>query len=136
MKRLFVPLGAGFAVATTIGPASAQVAPTQIVSDVGVRYGDLDLESAPGARTMLARLNAAAAKACGGKPTPAIPGDQVGLAKQREYRRCKAAAMDSSTLRLGSPLVRAAWLNPGPPSATQPREAVGMAQADAQLSKP
>lgn len=136
MKRLFIALGAGLCAASTAIPASAQVAPPQIVTDIGVRYDDLDLESGPGARTMLARLDVAATKACGGKPTPAMPGDQVGLAKQREYRRCKAAAMESSTLRLGSPLVRAAWLDQRAPSAIQPQEPIGVAQADVQSRRP
>lgn len=132
MKRLFIALGAGLCAASTIMPASAQVAPPQTRTDIGVRYDDLDLGSGPGVAAMLDRLDLAATRACGGKPSPAMPGDQVGLAKHREYRRCKAAAMDSSTLKLGAPLVRAAWLKQRGPSAIQPQDPVGVAQADVQ----
>lgn len=129
MKGMSLALGAGLFAASVIVPASAQVAPAQVVSDVTVPYDDLDLKSEAGARAMLARLDAAATRACGGKPAPVMPGDPVALAKQREYRRCKAAAMDGSTLRLGSPRVRTAWIE-RQGSAEKARPLPGMAQAD------
>lgn len=121
MKRLTFAFGAVLCAATLV-PAHAQVAPARVVTNVQVRHGDLDLGSAPGARAMLARLDAAATRACGGRPAPAMPGDQVGLAKQAEFRRCKAAAMESGTQRLGAPLVRTAWLGRKAPAAIQPDE--------------
>ena len=133
MKTSSIFLSAGLCVASVTLPANAQLAPPQVVADVRVRYDDLDLESGPDIRTMLARLDLAATKACGGKPTPPMPGDQVGLAMQEEYRRCKAAAMESSTLRLGSWPVRAAWLNKWAPSTIKSPEAFKVAHDDTQL---
>ena len=113
MKRVSISLSAGFLLASLVTPASAQVAGSQIVKSVSVRSGDLDLRSKEGAKAMLARLDAAAAKACGGKPA-ALGSDALQPTKHSEFRRCKAAAMESSTLGLGAPLVRAAWLEHRP----------------------
>jgi len=136
VKKLSIALSAALWIASTVVPASAQVAPPQIVTNIGVRYGDLDLKSASDARIMLTRLERAATKACGGKPVPTSPGDQVGLAKRDEYRRCKAAAMERSTLRLGAPLVRAAWLEKRLPSSNRPQEAFGVTHADTRSLRP
>jgi UrcA family protein len=125
MKKLTIPLGAGLCLAALAPPASAQAAPAQIVTNIGVSHSDLDLESAQGVQAMLARLDRAATEACGGKPAPVMPGDQVGMAKQGEHRRCKAAAMESSTLRLGSPPVRAAWLGKRERSTVPSQESLG-----------
>lgn len=117
MKRISIMVGAGLVVAAMPAPAIAQGADPITVKHIGVPHADLDLKSESGARTMLERLEKAATKACGGKPLPPASWDQVGQAKQREHRRCKAAAIDGATLKLGAPLVRAAWL--GGASGTQ-----------------
>lgn len=119
MKSISIVLGAALGAATIIGSASAQVADPRIVTEIGVRYDDLDLDSEAGARAMLARLDLAATKACGGKPFGVMSRDHVGVAKELEYRRCKAAAMESSTLKLDSPRVRAAWLDKRSPGAVK-----------------
>lgn len=116
MKTLAIVSGAAMCAAILVAPAGAQPAPSHIVTEVGVAYSDLDLTSEEGARAMLDRLETAAAAACGGKPSPVMPGDAVGLAKLRAFRACKAAAIDNSTLDLGSAPVRAAWLAEQRPS--------------------
>jgi UrcA family protein len=110
MKRISIMVGAGLVVAMMPAPAMAQGADPIIVMHIGVPHADLDLQSESGARTMLERLEEAATKACGGKPLAGASWDQIGQAKEREHRRCKAAAIDGATLKLGAPLVRAAWL--------------------------
>lgn len=127
MKSISIMRSAGLCAATLIIPAHAQVAPPQIVTEISVRYDDLDLESDAGTRAMLTRLDAAATKACGGKPSAAMSRDHVGMAKHLEYRRCKAAAMESSTLKLGSPRVRAAWLDKQPAQAVKSAQPFGVA---------
>src|SRR5690606_4783632 len=131
MKGFSIALGAALGAAIVSAPAAAAVAAPAIVTDIGVRYDDLDLASEAGARALLARLDAAAAKACGGRPAPVMPGDPVGIARGGEYRRCKAAALENSTRRLGSPLVRAAWLERPESSAARARESVAVRRDDA-----
>lgn len=131
MKTSSIFLSAGLIVASVAASASAQVAPPKIVTHVAVAHGDLDLESDSGVRTMLNRLDKATTKACGGKPLW-LPGDSVGSARRHEFRRCKAAAMDSSTKKLRSQLVRAAWLRKGAPSTIRTQEALKVAHDDVQ----
>lgn len=121
MKNVSISLGAGFLAACMALPANAQVADPQIVTSIGVPHEDLDLDSEAGALTMLARLEAAATKACGGKPSAAMGRDQVGQAKHREFRRCKTAALERSTLSLDAPRVRAAWLDKQPAWGLRPQ---------------
>ena len=115
MKRILLAVSIGLPAAVSPVSATAQgtdTAPdTAIVANVNVRHGDLDLADKAGAETMLVRLEKAAAKACGGKSTsPTSLDHQMAQARLREHRRCKAAAIDSATLKLGAPVVRAAWL--------------------------
>lgn len=121
MKNLSISLGAGLLAACMAFPANAQVADPQIVTSIGVAHKDLDLDSDAGARAMLERLDAAATKACGGKPSAAMGRDQVGQAKHREFRRCKTAALERGTLSLDAPRVRAAWLAKQPAWALRPQ---------------
>ena len=111
MNRISIAIGAGLIVAGFASPTSAQRSQANIVAHVHVPHGDLDLTSEAGAKAMLARIDEAASKACGGKPVTGMAMDQVGQAKKREYRRCKAAAMNSGVSGLGAPRVRAAWLD-------------------------
>ena len=90
-------------------PAAAADGSPTIIEDIAVRYGDIDLAAPAGAAAMLARLEAAASDACGGRPRNRM--DPILPAKQRAYRRCRIAALDAATLQLGAPLVRSAWLD-------------------------
>lgn len=111
MNRISIAVGAGLLAASATIPAFAQSSPENIVVHVSVPHSDLDLTSDAGARIMLMRLDKAATRACGGKPVAVTAMDPFGQVKKQEHRRCKAAAMDASTSRLGAPLVRAAWLH-------------------------
>jgi len=111
MKTPGISAGAALAVALFSMPASAQGTNRNIVKHINVHQSDLDLRDPSGAATMLARLEQAATKACGGKPLSGTSwNNELAEAKTREHRRCKAAAIDAATLQLGTPLVRAAWL--------------------------
>lgn len=115
MKRILLAVSIGLPAAIFPVLAMAQGADTApdtaIVANINVRHGDLDLADKSGAETMLARLDKAATKACGGKPMSATDLDhQMTQARLDEHRRCKAAAIDRATLKLGAPVVRAAWL--------------------------
>jgi UrcA family protein len=111
MKTIWLAVGTAMAAAIFSAPAPAQRANRPIIEHVNVHHGDLDLADKSGAETMLARLEKAATKACGGWPTATMSWNQMSEAKQREHRRCKAAALDSATLKLGASLVRSAWLS-------------------------
>lgn len=111
MKRILLAVSIGLPAAIFPVLATAQGTDTNVVANINVRHGDLDLADKSGAETMLARLDKAAAKACGGKPMSATSLDhQMAQARLDEHRRCKAAAIDRATLKLGAPVVRAAWL--------------------------
>lgn len=111
MKRILLAVSIGLPTAVSPVSATAQSADTAIVANINVRHGDLDLADKAGAETMLARLDKAATKACGGKPMSGTSLDhQMAQARLDEHSRCKAAAIDRATLKLGAPVVRAAWL--------------------------
>ena len=109
MKKCLLAGGAGLLAVAATGPAAAQTTRSLIIEQVEVPYGDLDLATTAGAEAMLARLESAAANACGGKPR-AVHADVLGPSKQRAYHLCRVAAVDAATLSLEVPLVRAIWL--------------------------
>lgn len=115
-KSIIVFAGAALTAALGTSPAAAENQRLMIVEKVAVAHADLDLTTRDGAQAMLARLDRAASAACGGKPT-AMSTDPLAAARQREYAKCNAAALDSATMHLGAPLVRAAHVSRGEPAA-------------------
>ena len=109
MKTLLLASGAGLLAILATDPAAANTARSFVIEHVEVPHGDLDLASDAGADAMLDRLTDAASAACGGRPRPAFS-DPLGPSKQRAWRLCKVAAVDSATVRLDAELVRALWL--------------------------
>jgi UrcA family protein len=94
------------AVALAMGAQQACAAPSDDGTvSVPVRYSDLDLQHAAGARSMLDRLNAAAQTACG--PRPAI----VELSRQSAYDACVKESVSRGVRTLNAPLVSAAFAN-------------------------
>jgi UrcA family protein len=63
---------------------------------VVVRYADLNLGSAEGARTLYARLSSAAEAACGGEQYKA------GLRRSRAYRACYDQTLDEAVRKIDS----------------------------------
>jgi UrcA family protein len=69
------------------------------VSSQKVSYGDLNLDSAAGARALLARIHSAAQNVCGG-PDPALGNN---------YSACLKSAESNAVSQVGSPLLTAAF---------------------------
>jgi UrcA family protein len=85
--------------AGTLGVAlSAQAgAPsTPTYESVVVRYADLNLETTDGARTLYARISAAAERACGSEPS------HQELKMRSIYRACYEDAMNKAVMEVGS----------------------------------
>jgi len=89
--------------------AVAMTAPAYAASSVTVRHGDLDLLDQQDATTMVRRLDAAAARACG-----------AGRESLREHQAairhtdCYARAMDAALVSVNSPTVTAAYRERAP----------------------
>jgi UrcA family protein len=80
---------------------SSRVAIAQEKPGVKVRYADLDLTTAAGAKVMLGRIRMAAKEACGWAP----PNND--LAAQPIFRQCVGGATSRAVATLDSPLVTA-----------------------------
>ena len=61
-----------------------------------VKYSDLDLSSAAGAKTLFARLSAAAESACGNAP------NTRDLQRQAQFRACYESALQRAVDKVGS----------------------------------
>ena len=105
MTRKILPLSA-LCLATLALPAAAQshavkrgfsFDPTQVVSYTSVPFADLDLASESGARTLLERIEAAAAAVCGGAA------DKRSKAQEAEYSDCHAIAVAGAVSKMRSP---------------------------------
>ena len=92
--------------------AASLAAPALAEPTVKVAYGDLNLQSRPGARQLLARLHAAARKVCG--PAPII----ADLGRDAAYRGCLKATVNTAVSDLNAPLVTAAYEGLGATSRT------------------
>jgi UrcA family protein len=86
--------------AVTTEVASAQTAPQ---SSHTVTYGDLDLSTADGARTLLRRIDLAAKRICGPEPVPS----QLQPRLMAYYRDCISASTDTAVARVGAPALLA-----------------------------
>lgn len=78
-------------------PSAADDAPIS----VRVGYADLNLNSAAGAKAMLARIEAAARRACGSEP------DIRDLQRVAVYSRCRTETTQRALTALNAPLVTA-----------------------------
>jgi UrcA family protein len=89
------------AVATAAQAGEGNKASAVTHESVVVRYGDLNLRSADGARALYARLESAADRACGNAPSAQE------MWRRQEYRACFEAAMDKAVKKVGSVQVQA-----------------------------
>lgn len=123
-SHLRLAMLAGFAAATVL----AALTPTASVADARwdrqrtpvagrVFYGDLDLNTASGARTMLLRMRAAVVRACALPTSPTLP------TASAETSRCERLALARAVRSLNAPLVNTAYarLYPIPPTLTATR---------------
>ena len=109
MRILLFAGAAGLLAMLSSHRAVAEAERPLVVRVQRVAYGDLDLTTAAGADAMLRRLDRAASRACGGRPSRSA-NDPLSAAKSRDFRHCKVSAIDVATLHLDAPLVRTAWL--------------------------
>jgi UrcA family protein len=70
--------------------------PNEVTTSVKVSYADLDISGAAGARTLYARIEAAAREACG--PEPAV----LDLRDAAAYGACYEQAVAKAVNRVGS----------------------------------
>ena len=89
-----ISLFAGVSTASAATPSSETVSVT-------ISYGDLDLNTSAGARTMLARITHAAGQICGTQP------DAQQLDRALAYKGCMSTVTDRAVAKLGSAKVSA-----------------------------
>jgi UrcA family protein len=89
-----------FIAAIAAPAAQAQPAGEPTTRSVTVRLDDLDLASATDGATALRRVRQAAWLACGGSK-----GSSQLLTLSREFRRCRAAAVETAVARAATPSI-------------------------------
>ena len=99
-------LGISLAVMTVLGSV-AHAGPEYgvIRKDVAVRFGDLNLSTEAGARSMLIRIDQAARKACGGAPFFYGTYDIAPGLARKDFAACQANAVSTAIRSLNAPLV-------------------------------
>ena len=100
-------LGLGIAAATALGfaaPVHAQTVDAPV--SVLVRFADLDIHHAPGAKILSGRLEVAATRACGGQP------DIRELSQRAVFEKCRASTIDRALKALGPDFVTVAANQP------------------------
>lgn len=101
------------AISISAGLANAGSDFTTIRRDVPVAYGDLNLATEAGARTMLTRITNAAREACGGSPF--FYGDYSmtpGLAR-KDFAACQTNAVNTAVKSLNAPQVMRVYAQNG-----------------------
>jgi UrcA family protein len=109
--RLLLGLTLSFAIAGIANAAPpVTLAPTDDshFPNVVVNTADLDLGQTAGAKTLLARLRAAASTACGGQPS--MPTD---LSTVQTWRDCVRTRLDDAVSQVRAPLVAALYRGHG-----------------------
>ncbi len=80
----------GLAASLSLGAQAGDTSPHRVHTSVAVSYADLDLTDAAGARTLYARLKAAAQEACGSEPS------LRDLRSTAEYKACYEGALNKA----------------------------------------
>lgn len=90
--------------------AAAEAAPPITVVEARVPYGDLDLASPDGARTILARIRQTSERLCAQPISPLLPRAAA------EAYRCRTSLMANAVARLDAPAVTQAYANLSTPA--------------------
>jgi UrcA family protein len=90
--RTLAPLAAAIATLVAAPAFAADHLAADHSGQVTVRLADLDLTTAGGARTALARLRRAAAEACGDQPT----GTPELIRLSNAYQRCRIQTLETA----------------------------------------
>jgi UrcA family protein len=101
MPRTIAPTAAALAAALAAIASQASARTFAEPAAVSVPYGDLDLDSPAGVRSMLRRLEEAAGRACGRQPTGLRLGEAV------RVRNCRADVMRQAVVQLDRPMLTA-----------------------------
>ena len=102
MTRFLISAAAALFFAIPASPA-ADADPLRPQVSVEVAYGDLDLSSSAGARTMINRLRSATRKICGDEPAP------LQIAMILRYKSCFGTTMSQAVASLDHPVVSAIY---------------------------
>ena len=89
--------------------ASAAQAAEMDVTNIVVRYGDLDLTDAADARTLARRIDYAARRACGVHPRLHVDWPAARARLTEEFETCRSRAVDGALAQLDAPEVRLAY---------------------------
>lgn len=81
-------------------PPPAYAPPGAVVRRTTVRFADLNLDSEPGAWTLLQRIDAAARQVCGPRPLTGLD-----LREHADWRGCIDGARGGAVMRINAPLV-------------------------------
>lgn len=100
MTTLSIVLAAA-TLAAGVGSAGASAAADRQTVSTTVRYGDLNLANAEGAKAMLTRIKHAARQVC--QPAPEFALDYA------DWRNCVSKATDGAVSSLNAPMVTAAY---------------------------
>ena len=100
MSRIFKTAAALILAAAVLAPAAAAQSPFQTGS-ITVSHADLDLSARAGAQTLLKRMQTAANRICGQRPSPRQ------IAATVRHTACTSSAMKSAVEALNIPTVTA-----------------------------
>jgi len=101
-----------FVAATVVQVARADASQQPVSTDVSVYYGDLNLDKTFGAETLVVRIEKAAERACGGRPSI---GQSYRVVKAR-YEACVRKAEADAVTALNLPSVTAAYMGKNAPT--------------------
>jgi len=99
MKTVLLGIGAAVALACTPVVAGA-AGQSRVERSVEINYSDLDLTRVEGARTLHARISAAANRVCGDR-------DVRDPRSMRAWRECRAKAFDDAVASVNMPTLTA-----------------------------
>ena len=91
------------ALTLSFGAPAALASPSVAVASVEVDYSDLDLDREAGARTLLARIERAAGRVCGKRPT------SVRFGAMERHTACRMSAIETAVRDVEQPVLTLAW---------------------------
>jgi UrcA family protein len=100
---------ATLAIASAASAQVLHVSDTDTTREVTVKYGDLDLAHAQGAKVLIERVQEASKIACGETPSLA------NLQQSQSYKACVVHTADQAIASLDSPVVTAMYQNTARP---------------------
>lgn len=106
IRRLSLGALALVCAACLLGNAQAQTADARLGHKVTVKYGDLNLSTETGARTLYRRIRGAARSVCGEEGRA--------IYEQRIWEGCFRGAMDEAVAAVHSPLLTSIYKNENP----------------------